>query len=495
MPYRQGTYPTYYTTWTHPKTGKRNTHSLQETEENEAIQVYVDLRRLIETPAYWDLMPEDPQMEALRDRAVELFFGRPRQKLESSLEITIGPSAIGGKGRQFYAQKRGLRQPHRRIEVDFKEMDDLRQQKAESDRQRLRVEREYAELEQEAKQLRRKLNQHCKETLGKAVEKFERYYPDGHSPSDALRVIAIAKDFKEKTGTEYPLGEVSAKHVNDWLGSLKRKELKRKKPIRALQIRQDLHGKGKLSEPLAPPTKAKYKRYASVFLTWAYKTYDLSENPMDKTIDVPGVARYPENIIAIRRFEQLEGLLDGLEKRPYWHAWVAVAILAGPRWAEQAWLKVDDVYLDSHYLRIATRKSGKRPIGTKTGRERNVPLEGEILFSILKRYLADHPRNSPWLFPRLEKETGKPADGRWSSSSNFRKQWKEVRIAAANEATVKGDFWMYGPREWRHCAATAMGHSGCTEIQVSQWSDNSPDMVRRHYMAPVGAQTWPLKWG
>ena len=482
IPFQQGDYPARYTTWTHPKTGKRTTNSLKTTDENEAIQIYIDLKKLMETPALWDLEPENPLLDPFHDRAVELFTGRRRAGREATLEVRAGPGEQGTARRHFAATRDLVRPETPVLILSQAEHDERRKALATKDRRIAQLEREREEDQRQIREYQRKLNKHCKTTIEEAAKKFEKDYPDGHSETDADQVIRIVKDFRDFFGATKLIGDVAARHVNDWVARLKRADKDSK-------------------DPLSPTTKGKYKRYLSVFLTWAYKSYDLSVNPMEKTLEVAGVARHAEHIIAIRRYEQLIALFGGLKPWPYWRAWVATAILAGPRWSEQAWLKVDDVYLDSGYMRITSRASGKRVKpgkahlkGTKTGRERNVPIERALLLDILKDHLATLPPRCQWLFPRLAVPTAEITSDRWKSASNWHKQWKEIWQKAKAKSRVEGDFWSYGPDEWRHCAATAMGHSGCTEIQVAQWSGNSPDMVRRHYMAPVGAGKWPLAW-
>ncbi len=69
-------------------------------------------------------------------------------------------------------------------------------------------------------------------------------------------------------------------------------------------------------------TKAKNKRYLSTFFSWAFRKYDLSENPIAKALPVAGVDRNPENILAIRSHESLVEFLDALKPWPYWRAWL-----------------------------------------------------------------------------------------------------------------------------------------------------------------------------
>ncbi len=484
IPFPQGDYPTRYTTWVHPKTGKRTTNSLKTIDQTEAMQIYIDLKTLMETPSLWNLDSDHELVERFHDRAVELFYGKPRRRREFRNETKISGKTIGTARAYFRDDREVTPKFIRNVKVELVEEDQRRRDEAAKDRRIIQLERELEEDQRQIREYQRKLNKHCKTTVEEAARKFEKDYPAGHSETDADQVIRIANDFRDFFGATKLIGDVAARHVNDWVAGLKRADKKSK-------------------DPLSPTTKAKYKRYISVFLTWAYKFYDLSENPMQKTLEVAGVARYAEHIIAIRRYEQLTALFDGLKPWLYWRAWVATAILAGPRWSEQAWLKVDDLYLDSNYMRVTSRASGKRVkpgkahlSGTKTGRERNVPIERTLLLDILKDHLATLPSGCKWVFPRLVRHTAAITNDRWKSASNWHKEWKKIWQAAKSKSKpkVEDEFWSYGPDEWRHCAATAMGHSGCTEIQVAQWSGNSPDIVRRHYMAPVGAGKWPLQW-
>jgi len=67
-------------------------------------------------------------------------------------------------------------------------------------------------------------------------------------------------------------------------------------------------------------------------------------------------------------------------------------------------------------------------------------------------------------------------------------------VAELLQAKTHAYYWDYGPRQWRHCAGTAMGRAGVSTLRISQWLGNSESICRRHYIAPSGAALWPLRW-
>jgi hypothetical protein len=159
---------------------------------------------------------------------------------------------------------------------------------------------------------------------------------------------------------------------------------------------------------------------------------------------------------------------------------------------------VDDVYLDNGYLRVTTRASGRVAArGTKTGRERNVPIERRVLLPILAAWVQKQKNaGSPWLFPALNpdgliKRTKTP-DGVWSDNGVWHDYWTAARVRLG---VVGKPHYDYGPAKWRHTAGTAMGHSGLSSLQISRNLGNSEDVANRHYVARLApGKCWPLRW-
>jgi hypothetical protein len=77
-------------------------------------------------------------------------------------------------------------------------------------------------------------------------------------------------------------------------------------------------------------TQIKRRNYVKSFCGWAYRFYDLRENPVSKLLPIGSGAAAPENIVAVRRFADLRDLIGAWKGDDYWQAWVAVACLAGP---------------------------------------------------------------------------------------------------------------------------------------------------------------------
>ncbi len=253
------------------------------------------------------------------------------------------------------------------------------------------------------------------------------------------------------------------------------------------------------------------------------KKFDLVENPLHKVSKIAGVSRIPENILAVRRIQDLRELIESLKGAPYWQAWVAFACLAGARFREQCFTKLDDVFLDDDgdYIRITSRASGRHVVGTKTSRERRIPIEKTILLPILKAHIARRKveqrvpkagdgERSVWLFPSIVGEgtiaREKSAPGLWSDNTVFLASWRKIAAIAdaIEEKDADGkitlrwlaDYWTYGPAEWRHTFGTALGNCGWSALEISRVMGNSPDVCERHYVGSTSqgsAKRWPLQ--
>jgi integrase len=278
----------------------------------------------------------------------------------------------------------------------------------------------------------------------------------------------------------------------------------------------------KRDNELSPVTRLKFRAYLSTFFSWARDRYDLQENPA-KDIAVPGVERSAEDIQAIRRYEDLVEIATALQDWPYWRALFLTGVLAGPRWDELRTLRIADVGLQARTLTIRA---------AKTGRQRSTPIESTLLLSALRQHLERRARErqgqdvdlplfggpgdgaqpeairaaalSDLLFPSYVDEGTRPRTktepGLWSDSSTFLRAWRRAIQAAWRQKSSGQDWdkapptWSFQPREWRHSAGSAMGHCGCSSLQISQWLGNSEAIARRHYIPPVSGDRWPLEY-
>lgn len=273
--------------------------------------------------------------------------------------------------------------------------------------------------------------------------------------------------FVSHVGEDTPVGDVRVKDLMMWMDTLK----------------------GKKGRDLHVLTRLKRRNYVTNFCNWMYRFYDLRENPAAKLLPVAGASKAPEHIVAIRRYDELMKLINDTPEG-YWRTWVAVACLAGPRWREQCYIKTSDVYLSEGYIRITSRTSGRTVAGTKTGRERNVPIERRVLMPLLREWVKHQSgAGETILFPDTSGEGAtartKTDEGVWSDNGVWWDHWRKVCPT----------WHEMGPAEWRHTAGTAMGHAGMSSLEISRALGNSEDVARRHYIAELSAgKRWPLSW-
>jgi len=484
---------TWAVTFNHPSKGRRN-RNLGTENETEAKAKALDIERIVNDPTLWDATPDDKRLEKFDPRAVQAFFDfepvLPRPKIEITDEQQ---QALQHLIEQIPKVKLPavLAGAKTKISVVSEEHGNLRKELAEVQRRNAELERDVKDLTEENKGYRRRLNKHCTATFTQATNEFKKHYK-GRAEHTTGEVTATLENFAaftrggKKLG-EFLLGDIRPIHINNWIA--------------------DYKGRGEDAEGVGQSTRAKCRRYLSTFWTWAHRHYDLSENPIEKSVPIAGQA--PEHIVAIRRYEDLKAYIDALEPWPYWQAWVAFALLTGPRFNEQAHIKTSDVLFSSNYVRIATRASGKKPVhGTKTGKERNVPIERTILLPILKKHVQTLDTGRPWLFPSvapppMDEDLDRGGLWRnetflvyWRGRKAMKRKKAHIGIAQLAKERAKSDaeYWGYTQMDWRRCAATAMGHSGMSALQIAQYIGDSEDIARRHYIAPVGAEPWPLKY-
>ena len=496
--------PGFRTIFRHPVKKMTVTAGLATTNREEADRVCGDLQAICDDPTLWN-DADSPRLLHFRrsPRAIEIFFGKEAAAQAAAKEIkaTLPDSdvdelevavlaiiqraktkaqltdAICTALREFESQR------YKYLYADFKRIESKLQDKT------ARVET----IEAELSRIQRATNTHVKMTLAEAYKLWHASSDFTALAPSTQTAIEYACDLFLKTIPEnFKLAELRAQHINAWLDKVRGKD-----------------GETELS----PVTRLKMKRYVSTFVTKAYRDHDLSENPMDKTGAIKGVSRRRENITAmsvheLTQFQEMLSTLKDLDG--YWHALVATATLAGPRLAELFWLKLEHINLEQNYIRIATRHDGDKETSTKTGRERICPVEQTTLQAILIEHIERRKgeqkkrgstvaQKSNWLFPSLLNENPymprqKTPLGMWSHARAFHDVWERIASKAAKKTGPRA-YWTFGPREWRHCAGTSMGHSGVDVGRISTWLGNSPDICRRFYQLPSeSGKLWPFKW-
>ncbi len=477
--YQVNARPGWRVDW-YDRKGVRRTASCGTRDKSEAKAVALGLELLANDPSAYDAEPNNVRFESIHGRAKQIFWGLEVPPTPPPARMPIGEREIGERlaktGKAGFSAPKGKRWTM----VPNPEVDEERRKRIDAERKAATLEREKKSWEQERLEYVRRLNDHCDVTVDEAVAAFEVHYTPDHDSHTVGQVMRVNRELAEMIGGDARVGEVAGGWINDYI-----------------------EGYGDGESGLA--TRRKVRAYISTFWTWAVKQYLLNGNPMDHVHSVS--ADSPENIRAFRDWTKLEAYLDALKPWPYWRAWVAFATLAGPRWWEQTRVKTGDIHSALGYVRIFARKTGK---------ERNVPIERKVLKPILSEYLEKHrdkvipeKKDFPWLFPTGFVGHGAKGDGLWRAST-WHKFWRggrnprsadgtpgKVIVGVRNEAAGKSkdECWEYGPAEWRHCAGTAMGHAGVSGLRISQWLGNSEAICRRHYIADVGAEDWPLSWG
>ena len=499
--------PGFRAIFRHPVTGKNSTFGLATTDAETAATYCQKLQMFCDDPSLLK-DPLSPRMAAFPRRVREIIFGEaaaakldgleesPRLADEDVDELEVAVTAIIDRARNKEQLRKAIVTALREFQSQrYKELfDEFKRLETKLQDKTSRVE----DLENEMAKLRRATNANVKGTVADAYDAWKGTNDFKALAPKTQQEVGFACDSFLKTLPEkLKLADLRAQHVTAWLNGLKSKDGTR---------------------DLSAVTRAKMKRYVSVFIGYTYREKDLAENPMAKTGSVKGAARAKDDVEAITRETDFTEMLKALETvKPaagssvdmdYWRAVVATATLTGPRYAELVWLKLDDVNLESNTIFIGKREGVNGVVtGTKTGKSRNAPIESTVLRAILESHIerrkaeqkrsdATPAQKSRFLFPSLVAEnpykprTLTPA-GLWSDNGVFADAWSEVRTLC-EAATGKRFYWHYGPRQWRHCAGTAMAHSGIDTWQVSDWLGTSEKMVEDHYR---GKSTQGKKWG
>lgn len=498
-------------TFRHPFSGKVVAAGLGTRDEGLAGSICIEIDRLSRRRDLWD-EPDPLQLATFDARAVEIFFrGRPAAIDSAASARDVLPAerrreyalALVRLLDRLPAEQRAAAAEGFFADMESEELRQLREDLQKAIREIRRRDGELEDLRAEYFRLKRMRNVHVKTTAREAFEQWALEYGRGRAPITLRQAKGFVKTFIDAlpNAGAFKLGEIERSHVSLWLAGLK--------PVDAAK------------KELSPASLRQRKAYVSSFFTWCRERHNLFENPALE-ISVAGLDRAPESIVAIRRRDELLGFFKALEPEAYWQAWAMTACLAGPRFAEQCWLRVDQVLLDEGYLYIGTRTSGPRRVGTKTGRERRVPIEQTELREVLQAWLdrrrreqqlktATPAQGSPWLFPSGLAEHPFMARkqsqvGQWSASSNFLQCWeaaarKILKLDEPEDPEQPDELpelpapWTYGPREWRHTFGTVLGMCGWTSLEIARVMGNSPAIAERYYVAATSAgNRWPFKW-
>lgn len=510
----------YGITFRHPLLGKVVNRGLNTIDETKAHAICNDAISLFSIPTIRQEKPS-PKFQAYERRAVEIVFDEEfaRQVFDIPEKAFTHDDIV--QIAEFREKTEALAKNDRReVGIEWSESEraeyfagsvagftpegfrELQERCRELEKIVKVLQPENDQLKEENARLRAQRNVTVKATIQEAFEAWKPIYKEGRKEQTVTDGISAVTSFIQtlpgKNGEK--LRDVTDREIDAWIENLR----------------------GEEGQILSPITKRNRRNGVSVFMRWATKKFRLFENPMDKVSAITGVHRIPENIVAVKRLADLREMIEALKPYPYWQAWVTVACLAGPRFREQCYIKINDVYLDDDgdEIRVTSRTSGRHIVGTKTGRERRIPIERSILLPILREHVkrrkaeqaatnASENEKSPWLFPSTVDagpiERTKTPPGIWSHNSAFLNNWEVIakQIGAVEEKDAEGkptlrwlaDYWQYGPDEWRHTFGTALGMTGFTDLEIARLMGNSPRVCERHYVAKSSAgKRWPLQW-
>ncbi len=474
----------YYVSFRHPGTGRQINRSLGTSDEHQARQIALDIERICSNPDAWNVT--NPVLLNFPDAAVRAFHGCSARVSPETIPLApvlVNSIALAGELPVSVVMDNPA------ASDDARTIADLRQQVIDRDIV-------IAHKDEELQGWRRKYNAHVSIQLGRAVAAWKSSYYD-RADDTTEDVFSRVDEFAAFTGPALKLGEVQGSHIDAWLSVYR---------MPRDSGRKDKEGNVVMLPALEPRSLRRRRGCISIFLNWCVRNYQMNGSPLDHSQPIAGAS--VEHIVAIRRLDELRTLLKALSL--YWRAVAGVGCLAGLRLAEIFWLKKSDIYLSEKYLRVTSRKGGLKLEGTKTRKERNVPIERTTLLPILQEFCASNGAgmwraDQPWAMPSLVETPiwsprRKTVPGIWCNGNNFRANCEkaiELARAASGAEYQRAEFWTYGPREWRHTAGTAMALSGVSAVAIAKVLGNTPDVCERHYIgvrAEDAGTKWPFEW-
>ncbi len=336
--HKQATH-SFRVTFKHPLQKKKLVcRGLGTSDETEANAICRDAEKIFNDP---DLLKDSksPRLLMYHPRAVALVFGNEAADniTSKAKKATFDESDIGTVSERVVralrlsgiAITKALRSTVQEILVQYESArySELQNQFKALEHELKAMRPRCEDAERKLRDFERERNVHVKVQMAEAVKDWGVYYADGRAPVTVQQAKSSVDSFVASLpgADQCRLSDIQPEHIDNWLQGL----------------RKDLPDG--TQEKLSPVSKKRHRAYLSTFYTWAQRKYKMAANPIEATLPLAGVARNPENILAIRRETELNDFIDALAKYPYWQAWAAVAIFAGPRLSEQIWLKVDDV--------------------------------------------------------------------------------------------------------------------------------------------------------
>jgi integrase len=333
------------------------------------------------------------------------------------------------------------------------------------------------DIQEENKQLLRRLNLHVKEKIGAASKKWLADLRKDRSASHSDNAERWINDFIDSLPgqKDLPLSELRRKHVAAWMRGMDNK----------------------------PRTLQNRRNFVTGFIRWCVNEYDMV-NPFQNLPTIRGVA-IQNRVVAIQKFDEFQQLLAALDSVPYWKTLVATCVLAGPREGELLRLKVDAVR--TNWLEVSA---------TKTDRKfRVVPIEETVLLPLLTAHVERRrheretasstiPLKSDLLFPSLsapgaiERTKSKPEP--WSGPRTFLTAFERTMTLAKATKDIsdklrKSPIWDYTPQIYRHTFGSILARAGKSALQISRLMGNSPSVAATHYIDQFShLEPWPVQW-
>ncbi len=311
-----------------------------------------------------------------------------------------------------------------------------------------------------------RMNKHCVASLAEALEVFRL----AHNPTNHYRkrtATLTVSQLLERLGN-LPIRNITASQVDVFLDTF-----------------QDL-------------TTIQGKRAnLSIFFKTCQRKLNLSQHPFNSELLKKRSGKHNRIIESIKSMEELTDIIHSYRHTPDWQAFVATAILAGPRLSEQLGMKAEDFNLLSKpkTVTIYSRKTINNCI----------PIERKALLPIIQRFLAGK-KGLLWTNSKGKRHTMKffqcnfrRARAQAILQDKFSEVEKSImekvsRLPKAKRVVSRSvSFGMvqsqekpylnYGPRQFRHCFGTLLSLCGYEDGRIARMMRNSSAMVSQHYNA------------